>query len=81
MTTLPYLIMIACVIGTSVSRTARNWTPGFMISGEGRLIHKDDPLDWQNYDDDMLAQVFIYCLSFKLAPHLSGILFSKFPAG
>ena len=64
MTTMPLLIIIVIVsvIGTSVSRTSRNWTPGFMINGEGRLIHNDDPLDWQNYDDDMLAQVFINCL-------------------
>ena len=60
MTSLSHPIIIACAIGTSVSRTSRNWVPGFMISGEGRLIHNEneEPHYWQ-YQDDMLAQVFI----------------------
>lgn len=61
MTALSHLIIISCAIGTSVSRTSRNWIPGFMISGEGKLIHNEDEEAhyWQYQDDDMLAQVFI----------------------
>ena len=62
MTSLCHLIILSCVLGASVSRTSMNWAPGYMISGEGRLIH-EEPQYWQYYDDDddddMLAQVFI----------------------
>jgi len=56
MTPLCHLTVLSCVLGASLSRTSRTWAPGYMISGEGRLIH-EEPQYWQYYDeDDMLAQ-------------------------